>query len=201
MDNVAELLHAITPDQRGSTAGKRLLKLFDAQEPALEQAMAQKGLHRWGAAWLSDAQMADVRQKQEDLKKQLAGLQGQFDDVQAEIRRIEDDIDSNMRSMRQLEAGRYVRDENGNLYKKPLPSVYYDMQADNRKLETRRQEAMAHRAQIQTAARTVASQAQDGLYTGEQKLIGVEGTPVLLRAPASTQPSTTPSSKPSTTRP
>jgi tetratricopeptide (TPR) repeat protein len=191
VDNVAELLHMLPSSHRETAITKRVTRKFQMHERRLVQFMADRGLYRWGAVWLDEKQRAKVLEQREAMKTKLTELSQQFDEAQANIRRIEQDIETNLRSMREMEARSWVVGPDGTMYRARLPSVYYEIKRDNERLAHERDREIARRNSIRDAAKQITERLDEGTYTGSLRIIGVEGTPMAPEALApSTQPTT-----------
>ena len=113
------------------------------------------------------------------------------------LNNIDQEIDENDRAMRRLEANSYIRDLSGNIYQAMLPATYYQLQDDQQKLQKERQDQFDRLEKLRAQARAINQDLPVPKYTGIQRLIDVEGTPV--QPPD--QPTTKPSSAPPTTAP
>ncbi|MGH7215479.1 MAG: hypothetical protein ACREIT_12005, partial [Tepidisphaeraceae bacterium] len=207
LDNVAEALHALPESQRDGALAKRVQRRFAEQDPRLQAKLREHGLNRWGGTWVNDEELERLRAQKQEMKDRLEELERDFHDVEAQIQRIDDDIDSNRREMRRLAARAWVRDNEGRAVRTTLPGIYYDIKRDNDRLEVRRRQLEHRLGDLRRDAKGMAQQIPEETYTGTQHLIGPEGMPILIppAAPAasarrpgdatqegSTQPATAP---------
>jgi hypothetical protein len=157
--------------------------------------MKKENLHRWGATWVSTEQREQLKAAEKEVKDKLDALSADFDATKVRIGNIDREIEENERAMRRLEATAYVRDAYGNIYQSVLPATYYGIQSDNQKLVRDREEQYARLEKLRQDARRVNQNYPVPKYTGLQRVIDVEGTPVLAPdagapADAPTEPST-----------
>ncbi len=191
LNNVAEALNSLADEQRGVQVAQRVAKRFTEQDIDLQKELQPQGLHRWGAQWVTTDQLKDLRAAEREMQDQLNRLSAEFDGVKVRINNIDREIEDNERAMRRLEASAYIRDFNGNIYQATLPPTYYQLQDDSRKLQGQRTEQFAQLDQLRVRAKQVNQNLPVPKYTGIQRMIDVEGTPIALPEPAA----------PSTTRP
>ena len=190
LNNVAEALHALANgEQRGPTAQKAKQR-FESQDRQLQAELEPTGWYRWGATWVNRDQLNQLHEAERKIQDRLDALSAQFDDTQARIRRIESDLEANSRSMRQIEAGSYIRDWEGNFIAVPYPPLYYDLQRDNANLLRQREAEVSKLESLRQAAAQVQQQLPVPRYTGVQQPFGPEGAP--LRVEPSTSPASIP---------
>jgi chromosome segregation ATPase len=199
LDNISEALNALPEDQRSNPLAVRVAKEFADQDTQLQAIMAQKGLHRWGSAWVDQETLDKLKAAEADVKDKLAKLEDDVKADKARIAEIDSSIDANTRAMTQIESQSFMRDTKGNMYQVPYPATYYTMQNDNEKLTAERAQKVADIQSIIEKGRQIQQSLPVAQYTGVMRLIGVEGTPfpapVLSTAPAT--PATAPATPPS----
>lgn len=196
LDNFAEAFHALSPSERKAPIVQRALKRFLEQDEQLQQELAKRGLYRWGSTWVNQQQLDELKAAEEKIKGRLDQLAAEFDAAQARINTIRQDIAANLNVMRQLEARRHGYNASGQIVTGSLSPRYYDLQADNAKLEEEHKQQVQKMQQLRAAAKDVEQQLPTPRYSGTQKLIETEGTPIALPAtqPATaTEPATQPS--------
>jgi tetratricopeptide (TPR) repeat protein len=184
--NVAEALHTLNDLQKNSAQAQKAQQDLAAQQPALDQQMAQKGLHRWGAVYLNDADFARVQAADQEMKAQKDSMQKDFDATQARINQINATIKSNNdllvtvqnQSLVQSVDGRPVRDSNGRYVQSTLPDQNLAIQQQNTQLANEREQATKHLAELRQQARNMQQKLPIPQYMGIQQPFGVEGTPV-----------------------
>jgi hypothetical protein len=111
--------------------------------------------------------------------------------------------------MQNLELRRsYANGANGGLVASDLPQRYYDLQAQNQQLADERAQQVAAMQRLRQQAKEVEKQVPTPRYTGVQKIVETEGTPLKLPedlnlpttapadAPPATQPAAAPTSAP-----
>ncbi|HEV2293841.1 MAG TPA: hypothetical protein VGR35_08285 [Tepidisphaeraceae bacterium] len=178
LDNVAEAFYALSPSERKAPIVQRAVKRFLEQDEQLQQEMAKKGQYRWGSTWVNQQQLDELKVAEEGIKGRLDQLAAEFDAAQARINTIRQDIAANTNTMRQLEARRHGYGAGGNLVSGTLPARYYDLQADNARLEEEQKQQVQKMQQLRAAAKEVEKQLPTPRYSGVQKLIETEGTPI-----------------------
>lgn len=192
LNNVAEAMNELPQEVARGEAARKTRQRFEAQDRRLQAELEPMGWYRWGATWVNRGQLDELREVERRIQERLDELSARFDETQAEIRRADEDMEINARSMRQIEANSYVRDAEGNFIAIPYPPIYYDLQRDNAGLLHRREQAIARLQELKKAAQQVQKQLPVPRYTGMQQLFGPEGAPMRIGpAPApATAPST-----------
>lgn len=183
LNNLAEAMHNLPENMRDSALTKRAAARFAEQDKQLQARLAPAGLFRWGATWVNKAELAELQAAEKRIKDKLNQMAADFDATQAQITRIEEEIDANERSMRRIESSRYTRDSRGNLVRVALPPVYYELQQDNARLQADRQALLGKLETLRQTAREVERQLPVPQYTGVHQVIGVEGTPLIPPPP------------------
>ena len=179
LDNVSEALEALPVKQRQAVLVQKAARHFAEQDTLLQQQMAQRGWYRWGSTWVDRTQLEQLKVADAELQKKLAALSDEFDATRKKVQRIDDDIDDNLRRMRVLETTSYARDTQGNYVRLPLPSRYYDYEADNKKLARDREVEVAKLEGLRAEAKRQQQSMPMPRFKAVQKLIGLEGTPIL----------------------
>lgn len=197
LNNVAEALYAMPQEQQLAAAVQKAGRHFTEQDTDLARKLAEQGLHRWGATWVTAQQLEQLEAAEREVRDKLDQLSADFDATKVRIANIDRDIEANERAMRRLEATSYVRDAYGNIYQTVLPSSYEELHRDSEKLGRERSEAYSKLDNLRAAARAVQQRLPVPKYTGIQRLIDVEGTPVLppIQVPGAA-PTTAPATQP-----
>ncbi len=190
LDNFAEGFYALSRSERKAAIVQKALKRFLEQDEQLQAEMREKGLSRWGATWVTAEQLEQVQAAEEKIKGRLDQLATEFDAAQLRISTIDQDLSANANSMRSMENNRYGRNAAGGLVTGSLPPRYYQLQEDSAKLQAERSQQLQKMQQLRAAAKNVEQQLPMPRYTGTQKLIETEGTPVEIPLAATTLPST-----------
>jgi tetratricopeptide (TPR) repeat protein len=196
LDNVAEALNALPQNQRSSVPAQKAYRVFTDQDALMQQQLAATGMHRWGSTWVSDTQFDRLQQIEKDVQKKLTEMSIDFDALTKKITGIQTDIDTNLKRMKSMEDSSYARDAQGNLYRVPLPSRYYDLERDNKQLQADGIALNGKLAQMRADAKLVQQQLTTPRFTGVQRVIGVESAPLL--PPIILPTAATPTSKPRT---
>jgi Tfp pilus assembly protein PilF len=191
LDNTAEVLHALSEQGPRANVQKGLVQrtaaAFQEQDVTLAAKMKEQGLNRWGATWVSDADMAKLQAAQKQIDAKKAAMQADFDGTQRLIAGIDDRIASDELTMRQLESESFRQDINGALIQVPLPSVYYDVQRDIQNQRAARQQAVAKLDGLRQRARNLQQELPIPKYTGALQVVGADGAPVVLSPPATAE--------------
>jgi tetratricopeptide (TPR) repeat protein len=188
LDNFAEGFNAMTNDQRKVPIVQKALKRFLEQDERLRAEMEPKGLYRWGSTWVNQQQKEANEAAEAKIKTQLDELAAEFDAAQMRIKTIDEDIEQNNRTLRSLDSRRYGRNSSGQIVQAQPTQRMYDIQADNQQLAAERAQHVAKLKQLRAAARDVEKQLPTPRFTGEQKMIETEGTPIRLADGTTTRP-------------
>ena len=186
LNNVAELLYNMPDQQRDTPAAQKVLRRFDEQDSALAKELEKQDLHRWGSTWVTSEQLDKLKDAERAAKDKLDQLSSEFDAVKVRISNIDRDIAENERSMRRMEATSFVRDVNGQMWQTELPSSYYGMQNDNKKLARERDEQFARLNQLRDQAKAVNRNLPIPKYSGIQRLMEENFAPIQIPAGAPT---------------
>jgi tetratricopeptide (TPR) repeat protein len=191
LTNVAEALQSLPGDLHRNDIVRKVQKRFDEQIVPLESKLASKGLYRWGATWVTAADLDKLKAAEAANKSKLDALSVDFDAAQADLTRITQSIADNQATLRRIEAESVRYDASGQLVRLAYPPVYYEIVRDNQKLTADRAGDITKMEQIRTQAKAIQQQLPTPRYTGVQRMIGVEGTPIAPMLPT-TSPSTQP---------
>jgi len=179
LDNVAEALSALRESDREMQTAKRAARRFIEQDAELQKELAQQGLHRWGATWVTAEKLAEIKAAQEKIKLKIEQLRQEYEKIRDRIAEIESRIDANERTMRRIVIDRTVVDRTtGGVIQLPLPGLYYDLRRENRNLLDDRAELLAKLDTFAERVRAVEQESPVPAYTGLHRLIEVEGTPL-----------------------
>jgi len=197
LDNVAEALNGIPPDQRTGAAYQKALKRFQEQDAELQKEMQQQGLYRWGANYVPAAQMDELKKAQEKIKEKLDALAQDYERLGDRVREIDNRIETNNRSISRINNDSQRVDPNGRVITLRPPSIYYELKRENDSLRDERVSVLNKMDGFQEKALRIQQDTPVPQFTGKQNIIEVEGTPLAVagkRVPA-TQPATKPAKK------
>jgi tetratricopeptide (TPR) repeat protein len=200
LDNFAEAFNELSNSERKVAVAQRALKTFMEQDQQVQDQMRAKGLFRWGATWVNQQQLDELKVAEEKIKGRLDQLAAEFDAAQARINTIAQDIEANNRTMRALDSQRYGRSASGQPVAGSVNPRFYDLQADNGRLEQEHKQQLQKMQQLRAAARDIEKQLPTPRFSGTQKLIETEGTPIKLpdgMADPATQPTAEAPAEPS----
>lgn len=186
IDNVAEALFAMKDDQRRIPIAKRVARLHAEQEAVLASHLARQNLYRWGATWVNKATLEQLQAEERRIAQRITELETTLADRKRDVAITEDRIVATERSLRSMEADRYSYSVDGRVIVLPLPTAYYEMQRDLQVFQRDRLRQIAAVEQVQAEIRSTRQDLPVPRYTGVQRPIGAEGTPI--EAAPATQP-------------
>lgn len=200
LDNVAEALHELSQDEQGRRMPilKRLERTFQQQDEALAVEMLRENLYRWGATWVDRPTYERLLAEERRIAERVAQLDAARREAEREVLVIQDRIVATEQSIRRVEADRYAYATDGTLLVMPLPAAYYDLQRDLAVLRGDRLRAIAAVDAAKADIRAAQQELPVPRFSGVQRLIGPEGTPVERPAapaadgPPATEPSAPP---------
>jgi tetratricopeptide (TPR) repeat protein len=197
IDNVAEAMNALKDDQRRVPIVGRVAKHYAEQEDALAAQLARQNLFRWGATWVDRKQFDQLQAEEKRIEERVRQLEQSRTERERDVAIIEDRMIATDRSLRRMEADRYAYSMDGQLIVLPLPPSYYEMQRDLEVLRGERVRAIAAVEQVKKEIEQARQDLPVPRYTGVQKLIGADGTPIEDDGvPRQNVPATTPSTQP-----
>jgi Tfp pilus assembly protein PilF len=193
LDNVAEALHALPPDLRDSANAKKAEAIFAAQDAELQKQLEPEGLYRWGATYINRDQYEAAMKAQEQVQARIQQLDQEYRRIESRIREIDATIARNEDTVVQIDRDRGRIDPvTGRIYRLPRPSIYYDLKRENDKLELEQRELASKLDGLRDRARAIERESPHPQYTGKQRLIEVEGTPLVAEKPAAAKPDAEP---------
>jgi tetratricopeptide (TPR) repeat protein len=194
LDNVAVALSLLPAEYQRSPVAHRATRRFQEQDKLLAEQLAVLGLHRHGTQWISDTDFQKMQEQEKAKQAALDAMAVDFDKAKDRLAEIDRDIDDTESQMHRIEAASYIRDPyTGLLIRLPLPSVYYDLEKDDKREHADRDEQVKKLDAIQQAAKALQQPAPGDKTLDTQQMIGPEGTP--LGAVPASQPSTQPASR------
>jgi len=206
VNNVAEALAALKDDFKKTPNAQRASRLFVEQEAALETTMAKYGWYRWGSTWLDQAQLAELKKAEKDLKDKMDQLQKDFDGANQKMAENNDRMQKDQDLMNDLRNSQY--DSMGHQITNVLPGAYYDADREITRLTEENRTLQENVDKYRVEAKRLEGMKPKPKYTGVQNLIGVEGTPKMesaatdpTPAPAPGTPSPAPSTQPAPGKP
>jgi Flp pilus assembly protein TadD len=197
LDNVAVALELLPLEYHNSPVTRRVTRRFNEQDKLLAEQMAASGLHRHGADWISDADFQKLQDQDRARQAALDALAVEFDKANDRLAQLDQDIQDTESQMHRIEASSYLRDPTtGILVRLPFPSVYYDLEKDDKREHTERDDQVKKMDVLQQKAKALQQPAAGEKPTDTQQMIGPEGTPLASAAAPATQPSTQPDPHP-----
>jgi tetratricopeptide (TPR) repeat protein len=189
LDNVAEALAALSPQDLASPLAQQMANDFRRQDALLQARRAKDGLFRWGSGWVTAEQLTKFTAEAGNFTHQLVDVEDQIEAVQKRIGDIDSEAGKNTRIMHRMEANAANTQPLGIAIQMQMPDSYYQLSDDNQKLaqdktvlQSQQDTLRAQMKQTQDQQRNSASRK----FTGQQHIFGVEA------APQSTAPSANP---------
>jgi tetratricopeptide (TPR) repeat protein len=184
LDNTAEALNAVPNNQRETQTYKNAKRHFDEQDSDLQKQLAKEGLVRWGSGFVPQARMDELKKAEEKIKDKLDALAQEYDKINDRIHDIDGIIASNNRSLDRLLRDYTIMDSTGRVTQLRLPGIYFDIRRDNDKLRDEQRSVADKLDTFQERALRIRQEAPVPQYSGLQRLIEVEGTPLAVAKPA-----------------
>jgi tetratricopeptide (TPR) repeat protein len=194
LDNVAEALNALPEKDRKGLVVAKVVRHFKEQDEELQKKMAERGLTRWGATWVTEAQADKLAAQEKEIQSQINQMSKDFDAAQARINTIDQSITQDQNELRQIDAESYATDPtSGKMYRLPYPQRYYDIAHEITSLQTERATRVSQQDQLRRDAKLAMQKLPVTKYSGIQKIIDVDGMPVVMLPAA---PAAAPTSQP-----
>jgi Tfp pilus assembly protein PilF len=179
LDNLAEALNALPEDHRNTPATKKVVRHFNEQDRVLQDQMARAGMYRWGSTFVARADLDKLKAAEKEIEDKLAEMSRDFDANAARLTRIDSDLEYDQKAVRRMELDSYGIDAaTGRAIRYPLPAGYGDLLRDIAALKAERSDRLTRQDQLRAAARQIQQKLPTPKYTGSQRLIDVEGTPI-----------------------
>jgi predicted nuclease with TOPRIM domain len=153
-------------------------------------------LYRWGATYVPAAQMDELKKAQEKIKEKLNALAQDYERLGDRVREIDSRIDTNNRSITRINNDSQRVDPNGRVITLRPPSIYYELKRENDSLRDERVSVLNKMEGFQEKALRVQQDTPIPQFTGAQKMIEVEGTPLAVGGKAGKGAATQPATKP-----
>ena len=198
LDNVAEVLHMLTPEQAKSQQAQKLMRHYKEQSDALEKKMAQQGKYRWGSTWIDDKQMKEIEQKQKEVKDQMQKMDAQYSADQQQIRDLERQAAGLQDAMTTMQLQSVQTTPDGRQVQLPLPPAYFQLSQQLATLRQQQGRLESDAKRLQMDAPAIKKKMPEPVYTGIQRIIDADGMP-LPAPPQGAAPTTQPGA--ATTRP
>lgn len=179
LDNVAEALNELPESQRDNAMTEKVVLLFNAQDMVLQKRMKERGLFRWGATWVDEKTLEQLKGEQDRIDDAIDKMEKDFDQVQDRIEGIEHDIKETARAIRRIEANTLSYSDPRTRLRMSYPRQYYDLKRDLEELNEEREAEQDKSSRLKKKAKDIRQSISVPRYTGVQQIIGVEGTPGL----------------------
>ncbi len=194
--NVGEALGAVPPGIAGNALGKRVTKKYEEQMESLAKQLLGQGLYRWGNTFIDHAQHEQIVAAEHAAQSRKDTVKADGDLTQKRLMDIDRDYQANTQEMQRLEAQQYTRDSGGNLLRLPLPNVYFELQANNTRIDSERQRQKDHLQQLAAEFKAIDAQMPRPKLSGVLQIYSADAAPDLppppipLPLPPTSQPTT-----------
>ncbi len=179
LDNVASALQSLPTEYQNSAVTQKATRHFQEQDRQLAETMAQGGLHRVGAIWVSDKDLDAIRQQQKQVKEKLDAMATEFDKSKEQADDLDRKIEDTESQMHRIEATSYAHDPvSGTFLRLPYPAVYFDLQRDDQRFRDDRAKETQKMDALQQAAKDLQKRSPVQKQADVQRMIGPEGTPL-----------------------
>lgn len=194
LSNVAEAMEALPENQKNTTQFKKLKRRYDEQLVQLSLRLAQQGLYPWGATWVNQKQLSEIKAAEKAQKDELDKLAGQYDQLVATAKGLDDRINANISDMKRMEAETFHYDQNGNIIQTALPQIYYTVRNQTEQMKAQRVQIDSQQAALRAKAKEIQKSPAAGVpkFTGIQQLYAAAAAPNLNTARPASPPSTRP---------
>jgi len=181
LNNVAEALHALPQNLRATPATKRVVLHFQERDEALQKRLQKRGLYRWGSSWVDGAQLDKLQTKEKEIETRIKDLEAEFETVQRRLQQVDDDVRDTERALRRMEATSYVQGGpvGGRTQQLVPPRMYYSLKRDLEDLKRERADQQARVDSLRREAKLVKQELPVPRYSGVQRIIDAEGTPLM----------------------
>jgi tetratricopeptide (TPR) repeat protein len=196
LDNVAEALNAVPPKDRTGQQYLKALKRFGEQDAELQKEMLKEGMYRWGATYVPEKQMEELKKAQEKINAKLEDMKQDYARLEDRIREIDNRIDTNDRSIARMNNDTRRVDPNGRVFYLRPPSAYYEYKRENDTLRDERVSVLNKMDGFQEKALRIQQDTPVPQFTGSQKIMETEGTPLAVAGKPVKGPATQPATKP-----
>ena len=195
LDNVAEALELLPEREAQSREGDVVRQLFLAQDASLRQQMSESGLYRWGSGWVTREESEQLEKARQEVEIQLAELDAAYRRIADDMEQMDQRLEQNAAFMQRMQAERTYIDDDGRIFQRPLPPIYFEVEREQQQLQAARQQAAARLKQIPAQVDQVKAQLPRPQFMGELTPIGEDGVPVLLPSEDDALPSTQPTTQ------
>jgi tetratricopeptide (TPR) repeat protein len=177
LDNIAAALAGVSDGQRKSKIWEALHRKFTEQDAHLQELMAAEGWYRWGTAWIDEAAMQKIRDKQNEIDDQIAAVLESVKNEREELRQVDDRLASVQERIHRIFMNTPVPFK-GPWIRMPFPPVYFELQEEEAGLKFQRAGLVPKVDAADAQVERLRSQLPQPSFAGTQKVIGVEGTPM-----------------------
>ena len=198
LDNVAEVLHALTPEQAKSQQAQKLMRHYKELSDTLEKKMAQEGKYRWGSSWVDEKQMKEIEQKQKEVKDQMQKMDAQYAADEQQIQDLDRQAAGLKAAIETMQLQSVQTTPDGHQVQLPLPPAYFQLSQQLAILRQQQGRLESDAKRLQMDAPAIKKKMPEPVYSGIQRIIDADGMP-LPAPPQGATPATQPA--PTTTHP
>jgi len=191
LDNVCEAMNLLTPADQKTPPVVKCAAIFARQDADLAKKKQADGQVRWGATWVNADQLPKLQQEEAADNAKLAAFLDEVRQTQSALQDAESRIQSDQQAMGQM--GSPVQDPNyaanggfRNNIQIADYQQYQQMQQEVALYTAEAKQAREHLVEIQNQMARVPRTLTVPRFTGLQRFIGSEGTPI--RPASTTQP-------------
>jgi tetratricopeptide (TPR) repeat protein len=183
LDNVAAALQNLPPEFQKNQIALKLVKHFTEQDQQLSQIMAQQGMRRYGAIWVSEKDLARWKAEEQAIADKLDGLASDFDRSRQHIDQLTQTISDNTTQIHRIEATSFLVDpRTGVQTPVPYPQTYYDLVRDNQNAQREKDGEVGKLDQLKKQAVDLQNSRPSQKSQGVMRVVGPEGTPIRIPA-------------------
>lgn len=192
LDNIFEFQQLAPESVQRTGSYEKLMKRAAPLEAALEERQAKRGLFRLGSSWVDRAALERFNADRAAFEKKKADMDKDYQDTQDAVRKTDEQIQLVQRMIVRIESDSVVRATDGTIIRRQYPPTYWELQRDLATLQTQRQDAVRHIADLKREAEKVKAAEPKPAFAGKLSPIDHRGVPVILPLSATSQPTTQP---------
>ncbi|MFT3786717.1 MAG: tetratricopeptide repeat protein [Tepidisphaeraceae bacterium] len=195
VDNCAELLQMLPDKERRGATYEKLVRRFNEQDAQLRKQFEERGLFRWGSSWVTREKLDTIKKDRESYESKKSDLQNQFNVANQDISSKQRRIESNERLMRQIQQDSIVTDVDGKIYRRPLPDTYWDLDRENKTLNSDIDDLQRTVRDLRRQASDLQKTEPSPPFQGSLVLVSEDGVPIVV-PPGMQLPTTGPTTNP-----
>jgi tetratricopeptide (TPR) repeat protein len=180
LDNLAEALHALPADLRTAANVRKVVRHFNDQESLVRPPMEARGLFRWGSSWVTKAEYDRLLAVEREILDKIDRMEADYNALATRVQQLDRDVASLEATIRRMEADAYAFDPATNrTVRYPMPASYYTFVRDLGTAKAERAQRATEQQQMRRQANQLVQTMPTPRYTGVQRVIETDGTPVI----------------------